>query len=170
MSVSLWLSHYNSKAINHIFKCLPFWVDGWSLFSQFTLFSACWDSAVCMGAESSSMPCCLLLYLSATQVPSLLHNPSSVCTFKFKIAFLNFKFQILDLKVQCYSSFVICLPPIPPAPSSHSAGLCALFYGLYFFICKWILILNSSWFYTPFGVRGSVQGARVPPNTSDLRR
>ena len=109
MSVSLWLSHYNSKAISHIFKCLPFWVDGWSLFSQFTLFSACWDSAVCMGAESSSMPCCLLLYLSATQVPSLLHRPSSFlhfqiqnCTLKLQIS--NFRFKSAMLLLFCHLS------------------------------------------------------------------
>ena len=63
----------------------------------------------CVGAESSSMPCCLLLYLSATQVPSLLHNPSSFlhfqiqnCTLKLQIS--NFRFKSAMLLLFCHLS------------------------------------------------------------------
>ena len=142
MSVSLWLSHYNSKAINHIFKCLPFWVDGWSLFSQFTLFSACWDSAVCMGAESSSMPCCLLLYLSATQVPSLLHRPSSFLHFQIQNCTLKLQISNFRFKSAMLLSFFICLPPIPPAPSSHFAGLSCTFLWASF-LCKLVFLKET---------------------------
>ena len=108
MSVSLWLSHYNSKAISHIFKCLPCWVAGWSLFSQFTLFCACWDSAV----WGQSPPRCLVVYSSTclppkshhscTVPPVFLHFQIQNCTLKLQIS--NFRFKSAMLLLFCHLS------------------------------------------------------------------